>query len=1148
MAGPPSAGDEASFKSSYSSSSSLEDGLAASSMPARVASPVIPSGMKPKTPNRPFLVKRKNSSFIARMGAASLIDRKLSIEIKRVILPSTSAAAGSSKASKGMVYCSVSGGGLYARTDTKKLHTFTKTGSASKLMASGHSTPRNSAIVSEPVSPPSPMTSSIPVTPRRIMPSDPTAEPSVEVTSALLTPTRRDSDAPSPVMRNKSDDLLTAIIESDGSRRSSLASSTRTGLYASFAGKTFALSPGRPNFEVFLITLAQERKKKDRVLGYVELPLRDMNSGVVVQSEYNLQPKTTSSKHHVSGEVHVKLLYAKSHPGKPDALHLQVLEASNLAPREGSAANPCVSICIGDTVHKTKVVKGTTHPQFNERFVVPVDEDKVASFTVLVNHVVRRNKDAFLGQVVFPLSDLQPNVVQDCWLKLNPRVYDEVSYSGYPALPGAFGRVKVKFMYTEDITLPLLEYKPLCELLFGGPGCDDHAAVRLLCSLTISSKSMATALVDVGLALFRTHPQTGKADGRLIDMLDVLLSIDVASVRAHSSTIFRANTISSLAVSHLLRRAGGPSLPTSTARSLSGSLLSARPRPTALALLTTAINDLLGVIFASINSMPRILRELFARVYRIVLDRPAAAGPAAGSTAAHPATDTETSLSSSSSSGYSYSDSYSYSDTESASASASASSAQAGGSPVGARAAGRASARDALALQAVSAFVILRFFAPALLTPKVYGIDAEVPMNKPLYRTLARALQKIGNMLLFDGRKNPMLVVINPVLASHFASMTQFLRAVSEPAANCIDPATRPPLDACLESLSSARKSHILNMRTNLAFILGRLLDARADGTGVDSPAMNEVLDSLSSTLARISSMSSSQHMTSKEFKAANRKLATIGNLAVDLKSSFAGGSDTSSMVLEFRMRKRITSGNQFTLHTKGKTKPVFVACVIADNVFTLVYKTRISSSDNLVSLGATSAPPPLSRSSSGGAIDMTQIIDVVKGQVTETFSKSGKLEQQHRSFSVLTADGDSLDLDAATEKERNDWVAALRHYVKKARLAAKNSGADLPSGPHRGPFSSKSETSKSKNKDKDKDKTKGKAKKAKAKAKNKDKAKGKAKAKDKDKAKDKAKDKDKDKAKAKAKKAKAKTKAKAKKAKVTAADATAGVGKTAGK
>ena len=864
------------------------------------------------------------------------------------------------------------------------------------------------------------------------------------------------------------------------------ASSRKRGAFASFAGQTFSLSPGRPNFEVFLVTLEEERKKKDRVLGYVELPLRDMKSGSLVQAEFDVQPKTTSSKHHVSGEVHLKLLYAKA-DGKPDQLHIQVLEASNLAPRDSSgAASPVVSISVGDQVFRTAVVKGTTDPEFNERFAVLIDETKVASFTLLVLHSQRRAKDAFMGQVVYPLSSLQVNVVQDLWLKLNPRVYDEVSFSGDRSGPGLFGRIKVRYMYTEDITLPLLEYAPLCHSLFTydptATQIPDGSAIHLIRSLTISSKSIATALVDVGMALFPPS-ESGKADGRLVNVLDMLLALDAEDATAGS--IFRANTVSTLAVAHLLRQAGGAFIG-KVYPQLFARILNIVPRDfdlstseNGLELVASALDALLDTVYDSVSQIPHILLELFSRLYRLGLSQGstsvAAAGTgvttatstggsaaaaassaaAAASSAAAAAssadggaaaTVTETSTTSASDSDDEDSSSFSYSYTSSDDT-FSMSDATASASGLGATSATMSSAasprrpHDMSALQAVSAFVILRFFAPALLTPVAYGVAKDVASHKAMNRILARVLQKMGNLLLFDPRKNPDLVGLNPVMVSHFGRMAAFLRRVSSPGAHCIDPSDQIEVEVSLSNILESRRSRKLKIRTNMAFILGRLLDARRDVPLVD-PTTASALDTLSETLNRVSVVSSSAHVNSKEFQAANRKLSSIGSLTSNLKSSFAAGSETSDAVLEFRMRKRVTTGAQFTLHSKGKTKPVYVACVVEDAAgkYTLVYETRISSSEDLVALGSAAAASKPSRSSSRGTIQLADAIDVVKGQVTSNFSKTAKLEQQHLSFSLILGDDDSLDLDAQTEKERDDWVDSLRHYVKKARLAATTS------------------------------------------------------------------------------------------------------------
>lgn len=85
---------------------------------------------------------------------------------------------------------------------------------------------------------------------------------------------------------------------------------------------------------------------------------------------------------------------------------------------------------------------------------------------------------------------------------------------------------------------------------------------------------------------------------------------------------------------------------------------------------------------------------------------------------------------------------------------------------------------------AVSAFIFLRFFVPAVLNPKLFGLVSNPPSAK-CQRTLtliAKSLQGLANFTTF-GQKEPWMSPMNPFVQDNTASFVDFIEFISTPIA-----------------------------------------------------------------------------------------------------------------------------------------------------------------------------------------------------------------------------------------------------------------------------------------------------------------------------------------------------------------------------
>ncbi|KAI6710861.1 hypothetical protein JHW43_006592 [Diplocarpon mali] len=98
-----------------------------------------------------------------------------------------------------------------------------------------------------------------------------------------------------------------------------------------------------------------------------------------------------------------------------------------------------------------------------------------------------------------------------------------------------------------------------------------------------------------------------------------------------------------------------------------------------------------------------------------------------------------------------------------------------------------------VAYTSVSAFLFLRFFCPALLNPKLFGLLRDHPQPKA-QRTLtliAKSLQALANLSNF-GQKESWMEPMNRFLASHRQGVKDFLDSVCDVPAKCNGGSTLP--------------------------------------------------------------------------------------------------------------------------------------------------------------------------------------------------------------------------------------------------------------------------------------------------------------------------------------------------------------------
>uniref|UniRef100_A0A7M4EHS9 RAS protein activator like 1 n=1 Tax=Crocodylus porosus TaxID=8502 RepID=A0A7M4EHS9_CROPO len=165
----------------------------------------------------------------------------------------------------------------------------------------------------------------------------------------------------------------------------------------------------------------------------------------------------------VQGEIRLEL-WVLEEPHRR-VLHCHVIEARDLAPRDISGtSDPFARVsCNGQTL-ETAIIKKTRFPHWDEVLEFDLEERELEKETrgPLLSMEVwdwdMVGKNDFLGQVEFSLDTLQKSPVKG-WFRLLPFPSAEEDAGG------KLGALRLKVQLAEDRILPSMYYQPLIELL-----------------------------------------------------------------------------------------------------------------------------------------------------------------------------------------------------------------------------------------------------------------------------------------------------------------------------------------------------------------------------------------------------------------------------------------------------------------------------------------------------------------------------------------------------------------------------------------------------------------------------------------------------------------------------------------------------------
>ncbi|XP_058020336.1 ras GTPase-activating protein 4-like isoform X1 [Ahaetulla prasina] len=246
----------------------------------------------------------------------------------------------------------------------------------------------------------------------------------------------------------------------------------------------------------------------------------------------------------VQGEIHLQIEIVGN--GAARKLRCVVFDARDLARKDrNGASDPFVRVRYNSKIQETSVIKKSCYPRWNETFEFDLDEsaaEKLCTVEVWDWDLVSRND--FLGKVVFNIQRLKAVQREEGWFLLRPD-------KSKPRLDeGNLGSLHLQVQLRDEIVLPSIYYQPLVELL-----CQEVKAgiknkkVHLI--TLIDETTTAECRQELAVNLVKLF----LGQGLIKEFLDLLFKLELDRT-SEPNTLFRSNSLASKSMESFLKVAG----------------------------------------------------------------------------------------------------------------------------------------------------------------------------------------------------------------------------------------------------------------------------------------------------------------------------------------------------------------------------------------------------------------------------------------------------------------------------------------------------------------------------------------------------------------------------------------------------------------